>query len=375
MEKLKEKSLDELRRDETSLGAWNETRAKENAEYARKSRFCDNNCSCNCAPPSTGRMCSIIDEDAATRSTCPERKQLGPSRQYTYVALVEKTQDALNSLSCCLHSFFSWSPGKFCIMSFVSPLVSCCTFTRRVMAQSSVGSPEHMHETMLIGGVILLVSLVLIVCWNGIYLLGLWALFPYYTMFRKGRWPHADRAILFCVGEMDFGSYIFPVQVAKTIYSLRGLFKTLAKHPNLQELVSDWIPRITNADAIVLTEVVTLYALVGMAESQFHQSPPGFLVCVLLILLEIAEIIFLYKTRRDSQRFASFESLFAVIQDLPEFFFTAFVSVFGSWNQYVLYTLVSSTIALLTTLARSCRHDSVMNDPAELWDLLLEAGL
>ncbi|CAK9099092.1 unnamed protein product [Durusdinium trenchii] len=332
-------------------------------------QFHSGNCSCACDAPFVGRMCSVIDEDAAKEMSCARRKALGPARECSNLALGEKVQDALNTFGMFMSVVCSSM-----LQSVWALLVLLAAAGATLMTGYELDKYLFMEVDVSISfGIscaICSVCFVLLLGWNLLDVFFHWTLFPYYAIFRAGRWPYADRAILFCAGDMEFGSYVFFVQVAKTTYSLKGLFTALVEPPDLQEPVSTWIPMITTADAILLAELPNLYTLMGLARSQLDgpatsvMTPfTGFLVCVGLILLELAEVRALFKTRRDSRRFANMEFMFAFVQDLPEFLFSSFVSVLGVWNQYVLYALVSSTIALLTTLAR-LRHYGVSASPA-----------
>lgn len=154
-------------------------------------------------------------------------------------------------------------------------------------------------------------------------------------------------------------------QVAKTLFSLRWLLKSLEKLSDLQAPVCSCTPFISNASAIVLTELVNLYTLLGLAVSQFRSSA-GFVLCMALIVLQILEILALFRSSLwNPKDFAQLALVFALLQDLPQFLFTIGLSAVGGWNQYVFYTLISSTLALLTLASRLLSADEALEMEAQ----------
>lgn len=160
------------------------------------------NCSCTCNTPFIGRMCSIIGEDAGDMN-CTQRKAVGPSGPLSYSSLVGRVQDTLNSFEAVL--------GIVNFLLLVG-MVCCCLSTS--LARAPVHSFPSEQDVVWTSCGVLILSLILVCFWNASSILVEWALFPYNVIFSQGQWPHADRAILFCVGDVGFEPFIFILQAS-----------------------------------------------------------------------------------------------------------------------------------------------------------------
>lgn len=177
-------------------------------------QFHSGNCSCACDAPFVGRMCSVIDEDAAKEMSCARRKALGPARECSNLALGEKVQDALNTFGMFMSVVCSSM-----LQSVWALLVLLAAAGATLMTGYELDKYLFMEVDVSISfGIscaICSVCFVLLLGWNLLDVFFHWTLFPYYAIFRAGRWPYADRAILFCAGDMEFGSYAFFVQAGR----------------------------------------------------------------------------------------------------------------------------------------------------------------
>ena len=62
--------------------------------------------------------------------------------------------------------------------------------------------------------------------------------FPVYAKLYAGQWPHADRAILFCAGEVAFSLYVFAPYMMIICVCLADVLKLAMKVPELQDLIA-----------------------------------------------------------------------------------------------------------------------------------------
>lgn len=135
---------------------------------------------------------------------CTQRKAVGPTGPLSYSSLVGRVQDTLNSFEAVLAIVnFLLLVGVFC----------CCLSTS--LARAPIHSFPSEQDVFCRSCGVLILSFVLVWFWNASSILVEWALFPYNVIFRQGQWPHADRAILFCVGDVEFGPFIFVVQARR----------------------------------------------------------------------------------------------------------------------------------------------------------------
>eukprot|EP00435_Cladocopium_sp_Y103_P034833 s434_g9.t1 len=322
-------------------------------------------CMCVCKVPYTGFTCANVDENLAGNLSCRERQEVGPAAEYRPEAVLARMQVCLNLIFSLDLMAWPWIWAAVMATSFflkaVGGCIVCCLCLRGGNSRGGgLGLKMWVDQRLLeiwiccIGPCIICLMGLCIV-WPVGNLVYDWALFIYFSKFRRGEWPHADRAILFCSGEIAFSSYLFVPQVLCGLLTLQEAWSCLWHEPEFQSPKTMLgIPLgVSKAHWMIVGEALTLQPLVGLVLSVSGSSLLECALGISLLLLQIAEMCALYYARENDKTILRVESVFTLLQDLPQFLFTTFIQVAGETDEFVIYATVNAATSLLVQLARA----------------------
>lgn len=304
--------------------------------------FNNRSCSCECVQPWGSLDCRGLDERRAGNLTCREKQLIGPAFQYSPAGLEDQARAVLDgSLEIWLSIVAIVAVVVSCGFGPCETCLSCCPCVRVLFF------------------VVFTMKLALGLLW-----------FPYYAQYQPGHWPYADRAILFCVGNVGFSSYLFGIYATMDILDLVDVVQLLRAR-KAENVLDDYkiagvTVGISKASKVQLQEVGKTYSLCGVLLAQAHRNPSGvkFWLCILLLVLQVWELLFLRYFRNSNADFLRMELIFGVIQDLPEFFLCLWIALSAEIDQFVIYSQASAAISLMKQLARA-QHSLRIQDGYE----------